>query len=66
LFEAISSTWIKNFNQIYNYLYGTFIGQPVQIGVNIGSAVIDLVKTPMDEYNKGGNILRGSFPKFFS
>jgi hypothetical protein len=51
----------KNFKQkqIYNYLYGTRIGQSVQIGINIGSGVVDLIRTPIEEYHKGGNILMG-------
>lgn len=61
LFEEILGVWIKNFKQtqVYNYLYGTRIGQPVQIVVNIGAGVVDLIKAPVDEYARGGNILKG-------
>jgi len=61
LFQTLLSIWIKDFKkmQVYNYLYGTRIGQSVQIGLNIGSGVIDLIRIPVEEYNKGGNILKG-------
>jgi len=61
LFEEILSQWIKNFKdtQVYNYLWGTRIAQPVQICVNIGTAVVDFVKTPVEEYHNGGNVLKG-------
>lgn len=61
LLEKMLSVWIKNFKstQVYNYLYGTRIGQPVQIVLKLGAGVIDLIKTPVDEYNRGGNILKG-------
>ena len=61
--EELLATWIKDFKseQIYNYLWGTRFGQPVQIGLNIGAGVIDLLKTPVSEYSKGGNILKGEF-----
>eukprot|EP01114_Cavostelium_apophysatum_P008174 TRINITY_DN2049_c0_g1_i1.p1 TRINITY_DN2049_c0_g1~~TRINITY_DN2049_c0_g1_i1.p1 ORF type:complete len:1600 (+),score=467.39 TRINITY_DN2049_c0_g1_i1:193-4992(+) len=61
LIEGMLSVWIKDFKQtqVYNYLYGTRIGQPVQIAVNIGSGVVDLIKAPADEYYRGGNILKG-------
>jgi hypothetical protein len=61
LSQALLSTWIKDFKQaqLYNYLYGTRIGQAVQISLNIGSGVVDLIKTPVEEYNKGGNVLKG-------
>ena len=59
--ERVLDTWIKDFTQggVYNIFKGTRIGQPVQICLNIGSGVIDLIKTPVEEYNKGGNVLRG-------
>jgi hypothetical protein len=59
------SVWIKNFKQtqVYNYLYGTRIGLPVQIVLKLGAGVIDLIKTPVDEYQKGGNILKGKIDK---
>lgn len=49
----------RNLKQISNYLYGTRIATPVQIGINLGSGVIDLVRIPIEQYQSGGNILVG-------
>ena len=38
--------------QVYNYLFGTRLGAPVQMFLNIGVGMVDLVKIPVDEYNK--------------
>lgn len=38
---------------------GTRIGQPVQMFINIGHGVVDLIKIPVSEYNKGGNVWKG-------
>ncbi|PRP85451.1 hypothetical protein PROFUN_06820 [Planoprotostelium fungivorum] len=61
LLDEILNNYFKDFKQgeILNYLWGTRIGQPVQICLNIGNAMVDLIKTPVDEWNRGGNILKG-------
>jgi hypothetical protein len=60
------ATWFKDFTQmqVYNYLKGTRIGQPVQICLNIGAGVIDLIKTPVEEYNKVRTIIVSIFIDF--
>ncbi len=55
LTNAMMETWVKDFKHVLHYLSGTRIGQSVQIGLNIGYGVVDLIKTPVEEYNKGGN-----------
>eukprot|EP01117_Protostelium_nocturnum_P005356 TRINITY_DN1949_c0_g3_i2.p1 TRINITY_DN1949_c0_g3~~TRINITY_DN1949_c0_g3_i2.p1 ORF type:complete len:1683 (-),score=671.18 TRINITY_DN1949_c0_g3_i2:114-5162(-) len=60
LVEEILNNYLKSQGEhIFNYLWGTRIGQPVQICLNIGTAVVDLIKTPVEEYQRGGNVLKG-------
>lgn len=37
----------------------TRFGQPIQVGLNVGSAIFDLLAVPLREYGETGNILHG-------
>jgi len=59
LFKEIQKRYFK-LDQIRGYLYGTMIGQQsVRILFNIGTGIVDLVKVPVTEYKKGGNVWKG-------
>lgn len=61
MFEEIGNVWFNDFksNQFFNYFFGTRIGHSVSIALNIGEGVVDLVKIPIEEYQRGGSVLKG-------